>query len=304
MRSQEDSCSATIAQVSVDVRNISPGENTGACNPGQCQIVGVVQSGTSYFVSPSQDFSLTETLQNVVFDFSSSSPPISGDPLFLTVVYRGPLGLEDDSVIGGGRDNFVPLTLEPQNPTLTCPDGSVTFTACSGTPPYSWSSSNPNAVITISGVNNETAVLTPPATNNSSEVAYVTYLREPTGPACGAFLAELFHVDCADRVISCSLHCGRCIDVICGGQNITLSTEPNSTFCPEATFISALLPDSNICDLHFQYAKSGYVCEKRSQAMIDAGCRPCFLEMQEATVTVKDSSTPTPGSANAVVTAQ
>lgn len=98
------------------VRNATPAEAAGAGT-----IVAVVRyrtspsnlfeeplaplSDTSFTaVSQPQPIVLTDTLQEVSFDFSAQPVPTNSADLFLTVVYRGPLGLETDAVALGGQD--------------------------------------------------------------------------------------------------------------------------------------------------------------------------------------------------------
>lgn len=287
VRSPDESCTATITQVSADVRNTTPGENAGAG-----QVAGVVQVGTSYFVSPLQPFTLTETPQNIVFNFSTNPLPSSG-PYFLTVVYMGPLRTpsgvgEDNAVLVGGKKDLVMPILTPQNPTLTCPDGSVNFVACSGTPPYSWATTK--GVITPSGVNNETAVLTPPENPGSGVAgnAYGRKVAQVDGGSCAhnpGFWETTAMFGCNDNFLtcpsgnpagaaflqSCAAGGGECGQFICGLPKCAcLSPTQNPG-------------DPATCDI----AKSnGVVHDVRTQAMIAAECRPCRLEMQGVAVTV------------------
>ncbi len=102
--------------VRVKVRNVTPGEDT----KGTGQIVGVVQfmqgGVPSFAVSPSQIINLTGVFQEVVFDFSQSPIPPDAFNLFLLVVYRGPLALEEGAVIAKitclNRLNMTPGTFD------------------------------------------------------------------------------------------------------------------------------------------------------------------------------------------------
>ena len=71
----------------------------------------------SFAVSESQTVTLTRGFQELVFDFSESHLPTNAADLFLTVVYRGPLGLEEDAVLVGGKDLFEPDPLDRINIT-------------------------------------------------------------------------------------------------------------------------------------------------------------------------------------------
>jgi hypothetical protein len=55
-------------------------------------------------ISESQAITLTNTFQELTFDFRAQPIPTNSADLFLTVVYRGPLGLEPDAVALGGKD--------------------------------------------------------------------------------------------------------------------------------------------------------------------------------------------------------
>jgi hypothetical protein len=98
------------------VRNATPEEAAGAGT-----LVAVVHYRTSpgnlfddplaplsdtrfTIVSEPQAITLTEGFQELTFDFSRHPLPTNAADLFLTVVYRGPLGLEADAVVVGGKD--------------------------------------------------------------------------------------------------------------------------------------------------------------------------------------------------------
>jgi hypothetical protein len=55
-------------------------------------------------VSEPQSIDLSESFQELTFDFGRQPLPTNAADLFLTVVYRGPLGLEADAVVVGGKD--------------------------------------------------------------------------------------------------------------------------------------------------------------------------------------------------------
>ncbi len=128
------------------VRNTTPAETAGAGT-----IVAVVRyrtspsnlfeeplaplSDTSFTaVSEPQSIVLTDTLQEVSFDFSAQPLPTNSADLFLTVVYRGPLGLEADAVAVGGQDIPEPDPVVVINATdYDCVAGQPYFVA--GLPP-------------------------------------------------------------------------------------------------------------------------------------------------------------------------
>lgn len=210
-----------------------------------------------------------------------------------------------------------PLVLSPQNPTLTCPSGSVTFTASGGVPPYNWKQPT-KGVLTVSGANNQTATLRPPFNNQFvSGVAYVQ-----VGQSAEPTLGELFdnQTTCSARItgfverrcdgspglfldlFNCAhqyaAQCG-CGPLVC--ENASFCADPNLPFCEAGGSTAGVTPARHMRD----HPDSGFLCDVRTQAMRDASCKPCMLEMQGgATVTVEDSAKPTPASQDTTVTVQ
>ncbi|MGH7277385.1 MAG: hypothetical protein ACREJG_01710, partial [Candidatus Rokuibacteriota bacterium] len=74
-------------------------------------------SSPFYAVSAPRAVTLTRDLQEVVFDFSASPLPTNAADLFLTVVYQGPLGLEEEAVMVGGKDLLEPDPIDRANIT-------------------------------------------------------------------------------------------------------------------------------------------------------------------------------------------
>lgn len=142
----------SFAELRFKVRNATPGEDAG---PGQ--LVAVIQyrkpvTGGSLIDDPFADISdevffavsqpiataLTASFQELAFDFTRSAIPANAADLFLTVAYRGPLGLEDDAVMVGGKDLFEPAPLDVGNATdWECFEGSLHHVAdLTAYPPY------------------------------------------------------------------------------------------------------------------------------------------------------------------------
>ena len=116
------------------VRNATPNEDAG---PGQ--LIAVVQYRTSvtgqslidnpfaaissqlFFAisQPLESISLGEGFQELTFDFSQSPVPIptNAADVFLTVIFKGRLGLEDNAVMVGGKDLFEPSPIDYANIT-------------------------------------------------------------------------------------------------------------------------------------------------------------------------------------------
>jgi len=96
-----------ITEVLVNVANATPASAWPAnAETGNGDIVAVaLLDGEVLGVSPQTDplaVNLTRTPQEVVFNFSHSPLPAADPDLFIQVVYRGPLGLEEDAVVVGG----------------------------------------------------------------------------------------------------------------------------------------------------------------------------------------------------------
>jgi hypothetical protein len=116
------------------VRNATPNEDTG---PGQ--LIAVVQyrksvtgqslidnpfaaiSSELFFAisQPLESISLGDSFQELTFDFSQSPVPIptNAADVFLTVIFKGRLGLEDNAVMVGGKDLFEPSAIDHGNVT-------------------------------------------------------------------------------------------------------------------------------------------------------------------------------------------
>jgi hypothetical protein len=135
-----------FAELRLRVRNATPGEPAG---PGQ--LVAVLQYRTAganlleqpaaplssllYTVSSPVQATLTESFQEVRFEFPGRPLPANAADVFLTVIYRGPLGLESDAVAVGGRDLFEPTPVDIANITdYYCFSGSLYPVA--GLPPF------------------------------------------------------------------------------------------------------------------------------------------------------------------------
>lgn len=222
-----------------------------------------------------------------------------------------------------------PLVLSPQNPTLTCPSGSVTFTATGGRPPYTWSTTK--GVITPNGVNFETAALTPPGTNAAiQEAAYLQMGRGqrlflPDGRViidtgavarrcddivvtnvssglpctfCGSF-QELPNFNfCAEHAVS---QCQNCV-TFCRVSPGTITC--SSLGCQPEVGAPSVGTGQEVCSFLSGSPTAGALIDVRTPDKIAQGCRPCAVEMQGgATVTVTASTAP-PASVSTTVSVQ
>jgi hypothetical protein len=134
------------------VRNATPGDETGAGNiiaavryrrstAGDVIVNPQAPLGPEIFaVSAPQPVTLTRSFQELTFDFSANPIPTNSADLFLTVVYRGPLGLEETEAFAvGGKDLREPDPFDRANITdYDCFNGTP-FQVASSTgilPPY------------------------------------------------------------------------------------------------------------------------------------------------------------------------
>jgi hypothetical protein len=124
-----DGNAGAFTRLKFKIRNATPDEHAG---PGR--VVAVIQyrnSGgdiivdpgrtlpnqTSFKVSRPQELTLSDTFQEVAFDFAADPIPANAADVFLMVVYKGPLGLETNAVMVGGKDIFEPTPIDIINAT-------------------------------------------------------------------------------------------------------------------------------------------------------------------------------------------
>jgi hypothetical protein len=97
-----ESTNGGITAARVTLANRTPGQVSGIGT----LVATVLSEGKVVAVSQQQTVALTDIEQEVAFDFSHNPIPVDAGDLFLTVVYRGPLGLEADAVMVGGIELF------------------------------------------------------------------------------------------------------------------------------------------------------------------------------------------------------
>jgi hypothetical protein len=133
----------TFTTLRFKVRNATPNEEAGGPEntPGSMVAVLRYRKGApdpieNPSVSPSSQLffavsetiavSLTASFQELVFDFTQTPLPTNAVDVFLTVVWRGQLGLESDAVLVGGKDLFEPDPVDIANVTdYYCLDGQL-----------------------------------------------------------------------------------------------------------------------------------------------------------------------------------
>lgn len=108
--------SGAFTSLRFKVKNVTPNEAAGA---GTLQAVVWYRTAEgNLFVNPLaplsatpvvalsavQEVTLTDTFQDLTFDFQAHPIPTNAADLFLTVVYQGPLGSESDALAVGGKD--------------------------------------------------------------------------------------------------------------------------------------------------------------------------------------------------------
>ena len=111
------------------IRNVTPDETA-----GDGQVIAVLQyrnpgvdiiehpetplpAQLSFKVSQPQAVNLTDSLQEVAFDFGAEPIPANATDVFLMVVYKGRLGVEDGAVMVGGKRLFEPTPIDILNAT-------------------------------------------------------------------------------------------------------------------------------------------------------------------------------------------
>jgi hypothetical protein len=141
------------------VRNATPSEEAGGPQNAPGQMIAVVRYRkgaadpiASPAVAPSRQIflavskavtvSLTREFQEVHFDFADSALPTNAVDVFLTVVWRGSLGLESDAVLVGGKDLYEPDAVDLANVTdYFCFGGQRYYTP--GIPPFDLLNADP-----------------------------------------------------------------------------------------------------------------------------------------------------------------
>jgi hypothetical protein len=156
-----------FTRLTFKVRNATTPDEDTSCPAGQqCappQLLAVVQyrtgSGVDLIRYPDADLSAelsfavskplsvvpTRQFQELTFDFSDSPLPANVADVFLMVVYRGPLGLETDAVMVGGKDLFEPTPVDLVNSTdYFCFNGALQHVGDLGLfPPFVLSDTSP-----------------------------------------------------------------------------------------------------------------------------------------------------------------
>lgn len=186
----------------------------------------------------------------------------------------------------------IALALSPQTPTLTCaPETSrcVSINVSGGTPGpdgYSWAPPTKGVLTPPTGVDKQNIQLKPPVNAGGfpGEIAYKLISQSTRFntdiQACQniGFFSRTYN--CDDSPQQPSGQCTGNSDSDAQSGPVVCS-EPGQLACP------GFATCSDNCG---EVESKGSVLNKRTQSMIDAGCKPCRPEMQGATVTVTDSA--------------
>lgn len=202
---------------------------------------------------------------------------------------------------GGSACTCVPgsqgqLNIKSCNPgnSLKCSSTkSLQLIACGGKPPYTWS--NTGSVV-LSKTAGTTTTITPP-TNSAPGTAGTAYQNDcylcntcsggGSGPDCSSVIRNNTALyGCNDQVLTCAGASGSC------GSAPSASALSQDCPPPGAANSGGICPTVTT-DLVSTCGASGGVligtCDKRSGAMIAAGCVPCGSAAAAATVSVLDS---------------
>jgi len=200
------------------------------------------------------------------------------------------------------EDNLLNVTCCSDPCTLDCAaseeDAELDLKVCGGRPPYTWTT-------TAGSVNppNGTRVTVKPPTNTGTAVVGTAYKKEGHHLGCTSRPADCNRNDCnnggcspgcvviaftrinvgCDGVVdsNSSSGCGIGWDPEVQGGELVRSGDPKCSGCEPFNATSTLLVLTN--------TDRGKVTDLRTQQMIDDGCEPCAVAMDEAVVTVTDA---------------
>ncbi len=222
------------------------------------------------------------------------------------------------------------LTVSPSTAVMDCgATAQVQFEASGGSPPYSWSVTNPEgtATIQVGGGDDRIATIIAPANTSTLPDAFISHKRGINFQDCGHGLGKLHtfkpqtcFYTCGPNpsfpagFIACSnlfpfneakrtkafneFGCGvnnKCVNHIghCGNSVPVLCVGDSA---PDTIgFVSCASAGVFDQDISFgpdeerKVAELGGLEDQRSQADKDAGCLPCGIAMEDAVVTLTDS---------------
>ncbi len=191
--------------------------------------------------------------------------------------------VDPDPCIEAGLAPPEPLVLSPQNPTFSCSNPTLTFTATGGTLPYTWSTTKG---LIIPSADTASAELKPP--DNKGKMvegnAYRTLICviQPEPEACVSDDPRNFQ-----RCSTTAPQFG-CNDQL--NQFGGCATGPCEVGTTCEDFIAQNGGSLNCGGTEGIFSTCGQVNDVRTPDMIKNNCLPCRLEMQGATVTVKDAN--------------
>lgn len=172
------------------------------------------------------------------------------------------------------------------------------FTASGGCAPYRWALSGGGSLL-VTGSNSQFARLVVPE-NAGGNVAGLAYklmganrrcdTPDPCSPAEGQVLITDDYNCNGASASNCQRNSGPGTYCVCASAGVALS-------CPgggSANYCGSALPGVNApvvgCGIGCPPTiTTGFVCDLRTQSMIDQGCRPCALFLGNAVITVSDA---------------
>ena len=181
----------------------------------------------------------------------------------------------------------------PNNPSPTA-SKCANMNASGGTPPYNWSTTKGD--LSFGGVNNQNAKITAPASTNPPGVAasFYTWYRVTGVSGQNQFSSQDFGCNFVPSTQCFTVLHNGCTPA--SGADMGPCRLPNGSvqtvdvYSPgNPSCVNPVVPEVWVTSpSQIPTTCGGYVCDKRTQTMINQGCKPCGVEMQGGTVTVTD----------------
>lgn len=156
----------------------------------------------------------------------------------------------------------------------------IELRACGGIPPYTWASTGSDLNLAVSFTS--AGVTVTPIVNPSPGTAGTAYVLLCHQNVAGLHRQRATSHGCDGLEISCAA-VDPCICVINDCALVTTTID-----CSGASTCDVHIPDCSDITVDCG-ADEGFNCDKRTQAMIDAGCKPCGVVTGGKVITVTDS---------------